>query len=134
MGPSGIVKLEVPPESSSGFRDRFVGSQVHLLVLDALPQSFDEHVILPAPLPVHADLDHLKRLEDIRAALSGELPVSVNERIKALMRENVDGPALIAELEKMLEELPPADETDEPQSQSDDTIRVVCSMGITPAL
>ena len=43
MGPSGIVKLEVPPESSSGFRDRFVGSQVHLLVLDALPQSFDEH-------------------------------------------------------------------------------------------
>ena len=57
MGPSGIVKLEVPPESSSGFRDRFVGSQVHLLVLDALPQSFDEHVILPAPLPVHTDLD-----------------------------------------------------------------------------
>ena len=57
MGPSGIVKLEVPPESSSGFRDRLVGSQVHLLVLDALPQSFDEHVILPAPLPVHTDLD-----------------------------------------------------------------------------
>ena len=57
MGPSGIVKLEVPPESSSGFRDRFVGSQVHLLVLDALPQSFDEHIILPASLPVHADLD-----------------------------------------------------------------------------
>ena len=57
MGPSGIVKLEVPPESSSGFRDRFVGSQVHLLVLDALPQPFDEHIILPASLPVHADLD-----------------------------------------------------------------------------
>ena len=26
-------------------------------VLDALPQSFDEHIILPASLPVHADLD-----------------------------------------------------------------------------
>ena len=39
------------------WRDRFVGSQVHLLVLDALPQPFDEHIILPASLPVHADLD-----------------------------------------------------------------------------
>ena len=58
MGPSGIVKLdEYRPSPVLAFRDRFVGSQVHLLVLDALPQPFDEHIILPASLPVHADLD-----------------------------------------------------------------------------
>ena len=82
----------------------------------------------------HADIEHLKRLEEIRAAFSTELPASVNERIKALMRENADGQALVAELGRMIEELPRMDEMDKPQGRVDNTIRVVCSMGITVAL
>ena len=31
--------------------------QVHLLVLDALPEALDEEVVAPGPLAVHAELD-----------------------------------------------------------------------------
>ena len=79
------------------------------------------------------DLDYLKRLEDIRAAFNGELPVGINERIKALMREKVDGQTLVSALAKMLEELPKANRTDKSLLPADGKIRVVCSMGITAA-
>jgi hypothetical protein len=32
-----------------------VGPQIHLLVLDAAPQAFDEHLVAPSPLAVHAN-------------------------------------------------------------------------------
>ncbi len=57
MGSSRIVELEVSPESSPGFRNRFIRPQVNLLVFDASPEPLDEHAISPAPPPVHADLD-----------------------------------------------------------------------------
>ena len=57
MGPSRIVELEVSSDPDSGFRNRFIRSQVHLLVFDASPESLDEHVVPPAPPPVHADPD-----------------------------------------------------------------------------
>jgi hypothetical protein len=31
--------------------------EIHLLVFDAFPESFHEHVVAPAAFPVHADLD-----------------------------------------------------------------------------
>ena len=86
MGPSGIVELEVPPDSISGFWNRFIGSPVHLLILDAPPQPLDEHVVSSTSLPVHADPDSvffeqageslarelapLIRVEDLRGAVA----------------------------------------------------------------
>lgn len=69
----------------------------------------------------------------MRAAFAAELPVSVNERIKALMREKADGQTLVSALARMLEELPKADEVTSTERQPDAAARVVCSMGITAA-
>ena len=84
-------------------------------------------------LDAQADPTHLQRLEKMRAAFTAELPVSVNERIKALMREKADGQTLVSALARMLEELPKADEAASPERRPDSTTRVVCSMGITSA-
>jgi hypothetical protein len=43
----------------SRLADGFVGSQIDLLVFDAAPQPFDEHIISPGPFAVHADGDAL---------------------------------------------------------------------------
>ena len=85
-------------------------------------------------LEAQADPAFLQRLEEMRVAFNGELPVSVNERLKALMREKVDGQTLVSSLAEMLEELPKADEATSPERRPDGTTRVVCSMGITAAL
>lgn len=80
-----------------------------------------------------ADPTHLQRLEEMRAAFTAELPHSVNERIKTLMREKADGQTLVSALARMLEELPKAEEATSTERQPDSTTRVVCSMGITVA-
>ena len=41
----------------SRLADRFVGSQIDLLVFDAAPQPLNEHVVPPGPFAVHADGD-----------------------------------------------------------------------------
>ena len=84
-------------------------------------------------LDVQADPTHLQRLEEMRVAFAAELPVSVNERIKALMREKADGQTLVSALAGMLDELPKANEATSPERRPDSTTRVVCSMGITAA-
>lgn len=82
-------------------------------------------------LEAQADLAYLQRLEEMRAAFNAELPVTVNDRIRALMRENADEQTLVLALAGMLEELPKAHDTSSPEPKADGSIRVVCSMGIT---
>ena len=77
------------------------------------------------------DLPRLRHLETLRVAFNGELPVSVNERIRTLLREGVEGEPLISALTAMLAELPKPDQPDEPPRRVNTDIRVVCSMGIT---
>jgi len=50
-----VVKRHVVTDRFSGLRGALVGLQVNLLVLDALPEPFNEDVISPATFAVHAD-------------------------------------------------------------------------------
>ncbi len=50
-----VVEPEVTLQALPGGTDRWVSSQIHLLVFHAPPQPFDEHVVAPAALAVHAD-------------------------------------------------------------------------------
>jgi hypothetical protein len=42
-----------------GLADGLVGMQVNFFVLDLAPDQFDEHVVAPAALSIHADGDAL---------------------------------------------------------------------------
>ncbi len=95
---------------------RFVNTQLAQLRLDAM-----------------ASPDHLRHLEQLRVAFNNDLPVSVNERIRALMRENAEGKRLILALADMRDELPKAEEVSRHEPPADNSIRVVCSMGIKSA-
>src|SRR5450631_4232385 len=55
MGPSSVIKVEIPADRMSRLANAFVGPQVHLLVFDAAPQPLDEDVVAPCALAVHAD-------------------------------------------------------------------------------
>ena len=67
-----IVEGEVPFQALVRRVDRLIGVQIDLLVFDALPESFHEHVVPPTPFPVHADLDAVVGQES-RELLAGEL-------------------------------------------------------------
>ena len=84
-------------------------------------------------LSAQADPNHLQHLENLRVAFNAELPVRVNERIRALMREKAQGQTLVSALARMLEELPKAEEASDSKPQANKSIRVICSMGITAA-
>ena len=77
-----------------------------------------------------ADLTRLRHLETLRIVFNGELPVSVNEKIRTLLREVVEGEPLISALTAMLAELPKPDQSDGPPHVVNTNIRIVCSMGI----
>ena len=53
--PAGVVEVDVGGQAGAHGADRLVGLEVDVLVLEALPQSFDEHVVAPATAAVHAD-------------------------------------------------------------------------------
>ena len=72
MRPVGVVEVEVDPQTGFGGRNRVVGFQINLLVLDAAPQALDEDVVAPAALAIHADRD-LVVLEHLREFQAGEL-------------------------------------------------------------
>src|ERR1700730_15312451 len=96
MRASSVIKAEVGSDGSAGVAGAVVGPQIHLLVLDAAPQAFDEHVVPPSPLAVHADrnaivgehagecrareLRALVRVEDVRLAVSSQ---SILQRLDA---------------------------------------------------
>src|SRR5262249_58554399 len=96
MWSAAVVKVQVTADRSPGLADAVVGSQIHLLVFDAAPQPFDEDIVAPSPLAVHADGDvvvgehagecragelaALIRVEDFRLAVASE---SVLQRLDA---------------------------------------------------
>ena len=57
MWAAAIIKVEITTDRTARFADALVGSQIDLLVFDAAPQPFDEHVVAPSPFAVHADGD-----------------------------------------------------------------------------
>ena len=83
----GVVETEVAGQSCPKLGGRFVGPQVHVLVLDAAPQTFDEHVVHPSALAIHADRNGVV-LEHVGERFTGELGPLVGiedlRRFKAL--------------------------------------------------
>jgi hypothetical protein len=57
MWAPAVIKVEIAADRCAGFADVVVGSQIHLLVFDASPQTLDEHVVPPGAFAVHADGD-----------------------------------------------------------------------------
>src|SRR5712671_3213322 len=93
---SPVVKVEIPTNRASRLADGFVGSQIDLLVFDAAPKPFDEHIVPPGPFAIHADGDAvvgkqagerrtgelrvLVGVEDFRSAVTSE---SILQRLDA---------------------------------------------------
>ena len=73
----------------------------------------------------------LRHLEAVRKAFNEEIPLSVTERVRTLMRAGVEGVDLIDELTKMMDELPIPETEVEPQRPSTSGVNIICSMGIT---
>ena len=59
-----------------------------------------------------------------------ELPLSVTEHIRTLMRGDVEGRDLVDELSKMMDELPKSGEAKDTQQIRDSRVEIICSMGI----
>jgi hypothetical protein len=57
MGPSAVVEGQIPADPGAGLGDAGIGTQVDLLIFDALTQTLDEDVAALSPLAIHADLD-----------------------------------------------------------------------------
>src|ERR1700742_2600844 len=71
-GTPPIKELEVAGQPGSRVRDRLVAMHVLLLVFHGAPQPFDEDIVAPAAVPVHADLESACD-EDIQELDPGEL-------------------------------------------------------------
>ena len=56
MRPGLIVERQIRFPALMRRPNRLVGVQIHLLVCEAFSASFHEPVVLPTPVPVHADL------------------------------------------------------------------------------
>src|SRR5450756_2308206 len=88
MGTPAIIKVQIAADRSAGLADVVVGLEINLLVFNAAPQPFDEHVVPPCSLAVHADGDlvfdqhasecragelaALIRVEDLRLPMASE--------------------------------------------------------------
>ena len=57
MRTSAIVEVKIAADRLPPLADTVVRSEIHLLIFDAAPQPFHEHVIAPSPFAIHADLD-----------------------------------------------------------------------------
>src|ERR1700712_4266164 len=57
MRSAAAVEIEISANRAARLADALVGVQVHLLVFDAAPQPFDEHVVAPGAPAIHADGD-----------------------------------------------------------------------------
>lgn len=68
--------VDVLAERSPGFRHADIGPQVNLLVFDRPPEPFDERVVPPCALTVHADGD-LVLLQQIGEGHAGKLAALV---------------------------------------------------------
>ena len=71
MRTKAVVEMEVPADRRNGVADTLIGLQVNFLVLHAAPQPLDEHIVSPAALAIHADLDTCD-LQNISKGDTGE--------------------------------------------------------------
>src|SRR5665213_1678313 len=55
MGPLDVVEVQIPAERCAGLGDAVIGLQIDFLVFDRAPEPFDEDVVAPGALAVHAD-------------------------------------------------------------------------------
>ena len=76
------------------------------------------------------DPSFLRHLETLRRAFNEELPLSIAERIRNLMRRRVDGTELVDDLSKMMDELPKPEEESGTRQIRDSRVQIICSMGI----
>ena len=76
------------------------------------------------------DPSFLRHLETLRRAFNEEMPLSITERIRALMHGRVDGTELVDELSKMMDDLPKSGQAGEPRQIRDSRVEIICSMGI----
>ena len=79
------------------------------------------------------DTERLRQLETIRRSFDQDLPYSVNERIRTLRRDGIEGDEFISALIAMRSDLPATaapDQLDEPQRRLTTHTRIVCSMGL----
>ena len=81
-------------------------------------------------LEEEVDPSFLRHLETLRRAFNEELPLSIAERIRNLMRRLVNGTELVDELSKMMDELPKSEEAGATRQIKDSRVEILCSMGI----
>jgi len=72
MGSLLVEELDVTADAAPCCGDRFVSMQIDLFIFDGTPEAFDEDVVSPASLAIHADPDAFL-LEPIRKRHTGEL-------------------------------------------------------------
>ncbi len=78
-----------------------------------------------------ADAAYLRRVESLRTTFAAELPTSVNEHIRVLMRQGTNGQQLFDALAAIAPELPQRDDREESPPPLTNDMRIVCSMGVT---
>src|SRR5882724_2779921 len=90
MRTAAIVEVEIPTNRASRLTDGFIGSQIDLLVFDALPQPLNEYVVSPSSFAIHADGDAVFG-EDAGKGRTGELRalVGVEDFRPAVTRESI---------------------------------------------
>ena len=67
-----VVEVEILRQLLFRIADAFVGMKINVVILHHPPQPFDEHIVDPAALAVHADADAIV-LEDAGEFCTGEL-------------------------------------------------------------
>src|SRR3990172_4963064 len=85
-----IIKIEINRKRCFQLPHRLVSVEIDILVLDAAPQSFDEHIVDPTPLAVHA-YAHALGLQRLGEVIGGELAalVGVEDLGVAVARERL---------------------------------------------
>src|SRR5438445_7962208 len=72
MRSPSVVEVQVGAQAGLGDGYRVISLEIDLLIFDALPEPFNEHVVTPASLAIHADLDTVF-LEQSGELAAGEL-------------------------------------------------------------
>jgi hypothetical protein len=88
--PPAIVEVEAAANRCARLRHTAVGSEIHLLVLDAASQPLDKNIVSPGALAVHADGDRVSD-QDVSECRAGELTalIRVEDPRLAVARESV---------------------------------------------
>ena len=76
MPPVLIVEVHPIPDALRCLDDSIIGFQVDLFIFQAAPEALNKHIVHPAALAIHADLNPMG-LEHICEALTGKLATLV---------------------------------------------------------